>query len=500
MIVMESICGDVLSSALDFLPPFHRAVAAAAIWGTPLRVLPAPCSVRQWQVLAYRERHPWVAEAAEAAGAAAWNSALMEACRADDLPAAERLIARGAVYLDEGLALACFRGNVALAEALVRAGASYWEWGLQGACAGGQQETVDMMLEKGAVRGLNAFWDACAGGNIKVVRRIVQTLLSPTVPLRIRFPPYATRTDSHLEVVEYLLSLGAEISPHTVGDAYLLGAPEKITDLMLENVSFDDSDKNLIDTLLTYAAQGSDLRTVQKLVERGATVTPYIISIAPAGDNTHVVRYLLEKYESSTSDSNDPRPVLSDMVLNNALEKSCVSGNTELVDLFISLGASNWDKGLRAACLYGHLGLAREMRSRGGVLVPEDQELGADYPYEFPAHMCSGPAGLRYALSIMEKMTPAHINRWFLGACGEGASENARTFIEHGADAWTEACAMLRVRAYPPLDDGLRHLIWARAGNDPQPLPAFVAGDCRRLDPDLMSSILSGSSFASTEL
>ena len=99
----------------------------------------------------------------------------------------------------------------------------------------------------------------------------------------------------------------------------------------------------------------------------------------------------------------------------------CQSGNIDVVNLMISLGANDWNGGLSGACIGGHLELAKLMISHGA----NDWNWGL-------RGACGGGH-----LELVNLMIFHGANDWnhgLRGACGGDHLELAKLMIYHGAN------------------------------------------------------------------
>lgn len=263
---------------------------------------------------------------------------------------------------------ACVSGDQKQVMAYIEAGEKGWDSGLEGACEGGHHELVDLMLSKGAKYFERGFRGACKGGYPDLAERMY-SMIPPE--RRNRYGSRDIQSDwkkaieyacegGHKDMVDYVDSKIKEEGENKYEEGlvpmYAMNGACKGGHLeLLKYIMYKYYDKRAIKDGFRIACKGGHRELVDFFKDSGYMPFSDILLPACQGGNRYIVDLVMSK----------------DTNWNNGLRGACMGGHLDIAELMISKGANNWNDGLYEACSEGHIDLAKLMMSKGGVMSSE---------------------------------------------------------------------------------------------------------------------------------
>lgn len=117
-------------------------------------------------------------------------------------------------------------------------------------------------------------------------------------------------------------------------------------------------------TMLQNAVSSGNVKIVSLIIEHGVADCLYTLHSACRGGHYDIVKLFFEKYEDSIVSNGHFKSNINDY-----LSSACYGNNIDIINLMISKGATDWDKGLIGACEGGCEDIVVLMLEKGATML-----------------------------------------------------------------------------------------------------------------------------------
>ncbi len=268
---------------------------------------------------------------------------------------------------------ACYNNRRDLLDLMIANGETDFDYGLEGACEGGNMELYKYMLSFTTLH--NPLISACRGGNINIVKDIVLNNFYNNSLYQAAILDACSH--GHIEIVNYMLSLGLKIDQFQaftasceggnielikkfVNDDHCMGLNNACKGGHIEVVEFliDNSKNNDYDSALAGACHGGNIDVVNFIISKGANKFNNGLFYSARGGHIEIVKLLLEKGANEyirglLGACRGGQYKIVELFLsihnydideyNEAFEVACSSENIDIIKLLILKGADDYD-------------------------------------------------------------------------------------------------------------------------------------------------------------
>lgn len=214
-------------------------------------------------------------------------------------------------------------GNIEIVELLYNLSTSPSDHIIDIAARYGQMSVLKLLLEKGIQATSTTIEEAAAGGHLEVVKFLYENQVIPTYHAL-----YMALSNGQHDVIDYLEQIGTP-RPSISGTFY------------------------------------GDVKTLQRLRQYGATINDIVLINAVRCDDVDLVKYILDDNSS-----------LSDSSINEIISHIILTGDVEMMKLFVNKGIYPNDNTIEYAAAFGHCSMIKYLHSIG-IQITETTVLNA---------------------------------------------------------------------------------------------------------------------------
>lgn len=324
--------------------------------------------------------------------------------------------AHNLLFTAEFFEYACQGGNLKIIDEVIKmaeyesiqGSEDFFYNGLLGACRGGQLEIFKQCMKLSLGGDLNSRYNmllyrACES-NIEMINYVIECGDRHSVVWNWNYAMTTACREGHVEAVKlFVEKYGAD---HYYGGLLLSCSSGKSETIKLM-MSYD---VELITYCLYYVCKTGDLEVIDLLLKNTNELVNIVnfeecASGASRGGHIDILELFISKGASNW---------------NECMNEACKGGHMNIIEFMIAKGANDWNLCLNTACLYRHLEISKLMIERGGN--------------DFNSCMSNACYcdDLDFVRTMIEKGA-TDFNKSLRSACGIGNVKMAKFIIECGA-------------------------------------------------------------------